>query len=92
MYTQSLLHLASKADQPSFFEEPAADTETTKERTNSCQEDQLTQFEPLDMGHPQAQCHNQLIFSSKSDHFAEASDHAAHQRTSESEGSATEFN
>ena len=48
MYAQSLLQLASKVSQHNFFQETVESE--TKERTNSCKEDLISQFEPLDVG------------------------------------------
>ena len=49
MYTQSLMQMASRVDQLSFFEE--ADEPEAKERTNSCEDvHQTSQFEPLEIG------------------------------------------
>jgi len=49
MYTQSLMQMASRVDQLSFFQE--ADEPEAKERTNSCEDvHQSSQFEPLEIG------------------------------------------
>ena len=49
MYAQSLIRLAAKVDESSFFEEPPE--AEAKERTNSCHDGaSLSQFEPLEIG------------------------------------------